>query len=112
MKKKIYLSESELISVIKKMAIISKSKENSVNEQVNDEEEDDYNPRQDLINTLKSKIDSDEDFDESDIRDIYDDGKPFRSGRGSIYVDIMVPETDDKEFDRAVAKKMLEALLG
>jgi hypothetical protein len=108
MKKKIYLSESELISVIKKMAIISKSKENSVNEQVNDEEEDDYNPRQDLINTLKSKIDSDEDFDESDIRDIYDDGKPFRSGRGSIYVDIMVPETDDKEFDRAVAKKMLE----
>ena len=41
MKKKIYLSESELISVIKKMAIISKSKENSVNEQVNDEEEDD-----------------------------------------------------------------------
>jgi 5'-3' exonuclease len=72
------------------------------------EDEDEYNPRQDLINALKSKIDSGEDLDESDIRDIYDDGKPFRTGRGSIYVDIMVPETDDKEFDRDVAKKMME----
>jgi hypothetical protein len=87
--------------------------ENYVNEQdeyedYDDEEEDDYDPRKDLLNTLKSKIESDESFDESDIRDIYDDGKPFRTGRGSIYVDIMVPETDDKEFDREVAKKMME----
>lgn len=112
MKKKIFLSESELINVIKKM-VNSKS----IKEQIDDSEdfidndfddEDNYDPRKDLINTLKTKIESGEDFDESDIRDIYDDGKPFRSGRGSIYVDIMVPETDDKEFDREVAKKMME----
>ena len=42
------------------------------------------------------------------LYEIYLEGKPFRTGRGSIYVDIMVPETDDKEFDREVAKKMLE----
>jgi hypothetical protein len=70
--------------------------------------EDDYNPRKDLLDNLKSKIESDEDFDESDISDIYEDGSPFRSGRGSIYVDIMVPETDDKVFDRKVGEKMLE----
>ena len=47
-------------------------------------------------------------FDESDINDIYQDGKPFRRGRGSIYVDVLVPETDDREFDRQVANKMME----
>lgn len=73
-----------------------------------EDEEDDYNPRQELINSLKSKIDNDEDFDESDINDIYQDGKPFRRGRGSIYVDVLVPETDDREFDRQVANKMME----
>jgi hypothetical protein len=71
-------------------------------------EEDDYDPRQSLINSLKSKIEDDEDFDESDINDIYQDGKPFRKGRGSIYVDVLVPETDDREFDRKVANKMME----
>jgi hypothetical protein len=115
MKKKIYLSESELVSVIKKMAIISKTKENSIKEQTNDDdnefedsEDDDYNPRQELIDKLKSKIESEEEFDESDIEEIYSDGKPFRSGRGSIYIDVFVPETDDKEFDRKVALKMLD----
>jgi hypothetical protein len=73
-----------------------------------EEDEDEYDPRKDLLDNLKSKIESGESFDESDVRDIYDDGKPFRSGRGSIYVDIMVPETDDRDFDREVAKKMME----
>jgi hypothetical protein len=78
---------------------------------VNEDEEDyedDYNPRQDLIDLLKSRIESGDELDESDIDEIYLEGKPFRTGRGSIYVDIMVPETDDKEFDREVAKKMME----
>ena len=47
-------------------------------------------------------------MDESDINDIYDHKGPLRRFRVSIYIDDMVPETDDKEYDRAVAKKMLE----
>jgi hypothetical protein len=73
-----------------------------------DEEEDDYDPRKNLIEKLKSIIENDEDLDEMDIMEIYEDGKPFRSGRGSIYVDILVPETDDREFDREVALKMMK----
>jgi hypothetical protein len=130
--KKIYLTEKELINVIKNRLTV---KENSMKSELDmtedendiamaaseidpdlglammkeyEEEEDDYDPRNDLIESLKLKIESGEDLDESDIRDIYDDGKPFRRGRGSIYVDILVPETDDREFDRQVANKMME----
>ena len=56
--------------------------------------------------------DFDFDMDESDITDIYNHKGPLRRFRGSIYVDDMVPETDDKEYDRAVAKKMLEFYRG
>lgn len=73
-----------------------------------DDEDDDYDPRNELIKKLKSIIDNNEDLDETDIDEIYQDGKPFRRGRGSIYVDIMVPETDDREFDREVAIKMMK----
>jgi hypothetical protein len=125
MKKKIYLSESEFLNVVKRMVESSNDEDialaigaegnsdlalamsKDVNED-NEDYEDDYNPRQDLIDLLKSKIESGEELDESDVDEIYLEGKPFRTGRGSIYVDIMVPETDDKEFDREVAKKMLE----
>ena len=115
MKKKIYLSESEFLNVVKRMVESSNDEDialaigaegNSdlalaMSKDVTEDEEDyedDYNPRQDLINTLKSKIESGEELDESDVDEIYLEGKPFRTGRGSIYVDIMVPETDDKEF--------------
>jgi hypothetical protein len=98
MSKKIKLTESELIAELKKFLL----------EQSDDEELDDYNPRQDLINNLKQIIDSDGDFDEIIIDDIESDGKPHRRARGSIYVDIFVPETEDKEFDRKVAMKMME----
>lgn len=45
---------------------------------------------------------------DSDIMDIYDYKGPTRRFRGSIYVDGLVPETDDREYDREVAKKMME----
>lgn len=73
-----------------------------------EDSEDNYDPRTDLIETLKSKIESGEEFDESDMEEINSSGKPYRRGRGSIYVEVFVPETDDKEFDRQVAIKMME----
>jgi len=98
MSKKIKLTESELIAELKKFLL----------EQSDGEEFDDYNPRQELINNLKQIIDSDGEFDEIIIDDIESDGKPHRRARGSIYVDLFVPETEDKEFDRKVAMKMME----
>jgi hypothetical protein len=128
MKKKIYLSESEFLNVVKRMvessndedialAIGAKGDSNlalAMSKDVNEDEEDyedDYNPRQDLIDLLKSKIESGEELDESDVDEIYLEGKPFRTGRGSIYIDIMVPETDDKEFDRELQKKCWSIIL-
>jgi hypothetical protein len=103
MSKKIKLTESELITELKKFLL-----EQSDNDEFNDEEIDNYNPRQELINKLKQLIDSNDEFDEAVIDDIDSDGKPHRRARGSIYVDLFVPETDDKEFDRNVAMKMME----
>lgn len=45
---------------------------------------------------------------DSDMMDIYDYKGPTRRFRGSIYIDDLVPETDDREYDRDVAKKMME----
>lgn len=45
---------------------------------------------------------------DSDMMDIYDHKGPTRRFRGSIYIDDLVPETDDREYDREVAKKMME----
>ena len=113
MKKKVYLSKSEFEQVVKSL-IINESDDyedrSMYNPYYGDEnaEDDDYSPRADLLETLKSKIESDEDLDDSDMEEIYSEGKPYRRGRGSIYVEVFVPETDDKEFDRKVALKMME----
>jgi len=45
---------------------------------------------------------------DSDMLDIYDHKGPVRRFRGSIYIDDLVPQTEDKEYDREVAKKMME----
>jgi hypothetical protein len=45
---------------------------------------------------------------DSDIEEIFSYTGPKRSFRGSIYVDGVVPETEDKEFDRKVAIKIME----
>jgi hypothetical protein len=119
--KKIYLTEKELINVIKNrltedendIALAASEIDPELGlammkEYEEENEDDNYDSRQELIDMLKSKIESGEDFDESEINEIYQEGKPFRRGRGSIYVDILVPETDDREFDRQVANKMME----
>jgi len=83
--------------------------DNLVSEQINDDDEDEDESEE----FIKYPVDDfDFNMDYSDINDIYDHKGPLRRFRGSIYVDDMVPETDDKEYDRAVAKKMLEFYRG
>jgi len=48
------------------------------------------------------------DLDDSDVADIMSADGPMRRFRGSIYVDGMIPETDDVEYDRKLAIKVLE----
>ena len=72
-------------------------------EDFDDEEEDDEEE------VLKYPVDDfNFDLDDSDMLDIYDFKGPKRRFRGSIYIDDLVPESDDKEYDREVAKKMME----
>ena len=47
-------------------------------------------------------------LDDSDVNEIMSTPGPKRRFRGSIYVDGLIPETDDKEYDRKLAIKILE----
>jgi len=47
-------------------------------------------------------------LDDSDISELLDSGGNFRRFRGSIYYDGIVPETDDKEYDRKVAIAIID----
>lgn len=72
-------------------------------EQVDDEFE--TNP---MMDKLKEVVENDGEFDDSDIEEIFSFTGPKRSFRGSIYIDGIVPESEDKEFDRKVAMKVME----
>ena len=48
------------------------------------------------------------DLDVSDVADIMSTDGPMRRFRGSIYIDGMIPDTDDTEYDRKLAIKVLE----
>lgn len=62
---------------------------------------------EEMVNKYPVK-DFDFELSDSDMMDIYDHKGPTRRFRGSIYIDDLVPETDDREYDREVAKKMME----
>jgi hypothetical protein len=118
--KKIKLTESELIELIKKLT------PNNLIEGIDDMEDlnfsdyddsDDYDDdmddeEEDSLEKYKrefeKKIETDEDFDESDVDEIFSFKGPTRRFRASIYVDGLVPDTDNKEFDRQVAQKVME----
>jgi hypothetical protein len=68
-----------------------------------DEEETDY-----VMEKVKEVVDGDGEFDESDIDDIFSYEGDVRQFRGSIYIDGVVPETEDREFDRKAAMKVME----
>jgi hypothetical protein len=117
--KKIKLTESELIELIKKLT------PNNLIEGIDDMEDlnfsdyddsDDYDDMDDeeedslekYKREFEKKIETDEDFDESDVDEIFSFKGPTRRFRASIYVDGLVPDTDNKEFDRQVAQKVME----
>ena len=85
-----------------------------VNMMEQSEEEFDFEEweEEDDPNTVATFPVDDPNFDlsDSDMADIYTYKGPKRRGRGSIYIDLMVPETDDVEYDRKVAKEMLRYL--
>jgi hypothetical protein len=68
-----------------------------------EEEEKDY-----VMEKVKEVVDGDGEFYESDIDDIFSYDGNIRQFRGSIYIDGVVPETEDKEFDRKAAMKVME----
>jgi len=47
-------------------------------------------------------------LDDSDVNEIMSQKGPMRRFRGSIYIDGLVPETDDREYDRKLSIKILE----
>jgi len=80
-----------------------------------EEEDDNFNYGDDegeesdsFMERLKSVVEGNEDLEDYDIEEIFSYTGPKRSFRGSIYVDGIVPETEDKEFDRKVAIKIME----
>lgn len=93
--KKITLSESELAKIIQKMVIKKLNEQKFSVEQKNKE-------------SVQNEINNDFELNDSDIDEIYDNKGPNRRFRGSIYIDGIVPETDDKEYDRKLALKILE----
>jgi hypothetical protein len=83
----------------------SRSSSEPMMEQFDDEEE---MGSDDFLDRLREVIENDEELIDSDINEIFDYSGPKRSFRGSIYLDGVVPETEDKEFDRKVAMKVME----
>lgn len=77
-----------------------------------EEEEESYEDMQmrEYIKTVARPINKGESFDDSMMTEIDFYRGKMRPFRGSIYVDGVVPETDDKEIDRKVAKEMLSFL--
>ena len=96
----------EMNTPIGKLTTIVGEQEDMDDEDMDDEDMDDEDMDE---QPKKYPVDDIEfDMDESDMDDIFNHKGPLRRFRGSIYIDDMVPETDDKEYDREVAKKMLE----
>jgi hypothetical protein len=90
----------------------SSSMEEPMMEAVEDDEFEDYGDDEEerdyVMEKIKEVVDSDGEFDESDIDDIFSYEGDVRQFRGSIYIDGVVPETEDKEFDRKAAMKVME----
>ena len=113
MKKAITLSESDLAKIIQK-AVEKKLQEMKSNSSLQEAPEDDTyydeDEEDDDPNTVATFPVDDPYFElsDSDMVDIDTYNGPKRRFRGSIYIDAIVPETDDVEYDRKVAKEMLD----
>ena len=49
-------------------------------------------------------------LDDSDVNEIMSQKGPMRRFRGSIYIDGLVPETDDREYDRKLSIKIPQTI--
>ena len=114
MKKAITLSESDLAKIIQN-AVEKKLQEMKSESSLYEAPEEDYDlyddeEEEDDPNTVATFPVDDPYFElsDSDMVDIDTYNGPKRRFRGSIYIDAMVPETDDVEYDRKVAKEMLD----
>ena len=87
----------------------SSSMDEPMMESVEDDDFEDEGEEVDsVVEKVKEVVDGDGEFDESDIDDIFSYEGDIRQFRGSIYIDGVVPETEDKEFDRKAAMKVME----
>jgi hypothetical protein len=113
MKKAITLSESDLAKIIQK-AVEKKLQETKSNSSLQEAPEDDTyydeDESDDDPNTVATFPVDDPYFElsDSDMVDIDTYTGPKRRFRGSIYIDAMVPESDDIDYDRKVAKEILD----
>lgn len=101
MKKYISLSESELAKIIEK-AVQSKLNESPIIDDEDMEDDDPFTVREFPVDDPYFEI------DDSDMLDIDTFRGPKRRFRGSIYIDYSVPQTDDIEYDRKVAKEVVD----
>lgn len=100
--KKVTLSESELKELVRNSIL------KSINEQYGDLDFEDWSEDDDPETVAKFDVDDPYfDLSDADMADIDTFKGPKRRGRGSIYVDLMVPDTGDVEYDRKVAEEML-----
>jgi hypothetical protein len=113
MKKAITLSESDLAKIIQK-AVEKKLQETKSNSSLQEAPEDDTyydeDEEDDDPNTVATFPVDDPYFElsDSDMVDIDTYTGPKRRFRGSIYIDAMVPESDDIDYDRKVAREILD----
>ena len=116
MKKAITLSESDLAKIIQKAVEkkLQETKSNSSLQEAPEDEtyydEDEEVEEDDDPNTVATFPVDDPYFElsDSDMVDIDTYTGPKRRFRGSIYIDAMVPESDDIDYDRKVAKEILD----
>ena len=100
--KKVILSESELKELVRKSIL------KSIDEQYGDLDFEDWSEDDDPETVAKFDVDDPYfDLSDSDMADIDTFKGPKRRGRGSIYIDLMVPDSGDAEYDRKVAEEML-----
>lgn len=100
--KKVILSESELKELVRNSIL------KSIDEQYGDLDFEDWSEDDDPETVAKFDVDDPYfDLSDSDMADIDTFKGPKRRGRGSIYIDLMVPDSGDVEYDRKVAEEML-----
>jgi hypothetical protein len=114
MKKAVSLSESDLAKIIQN-AVEKKLQEVSSKHNIEEADEEwDYegleDEEEDDPNTVATFPVDDPYFElsDSDMVDIDTYNGPKRRFRGSIYVDYMIPESEDIEYDRKLAKEVMD----